>query len=187
MTNYPNWFSHQEHVFARHLSKWANKPNLEFLQIGTFTGDASVYLLDEILTNETSTLTDVDTWEGSDEPAHKAMDFQDVFNTYKKKVSGYNNVKQFHGTSDAFFAQNEKKFDFIYIDGDHTSKQVLIDAENALRVTNIGGIIAFDDYGWGMQFPIELRPKQAIDQFLYTNKDQLQLLEIDYQVWVRVR
>eukprot|EP00633_Aureoumbra_lagunensis_P007093 CAMPEP_0197306962 /NCGR_PEP_ID=MMETSP0891-20130614/4347_1 /TAXON_ID=44058 ORGANISM="Aureoumbra lagunensis, Strain CCMP1510" /NCGR_SAMPLE_ID=MMETSP0891 /ASSEMBLY_ACC=CAM_ASM_000534 /LENGTH=396 /DNA_ID=CAMNT_0042789867 /DNA_START=60 /DNA_END=1247 /DNA_ORIENTATION=+ len=38
-------------------------------------------------------------------------------------------------------------FDFIYIDGDHSSSQVLTDAVLAFRLLRTGGIMAFDDYG----------------------------------------
>jgi predicted O-methyltransferase YrrM len=186
MTNYPNWFSHQDYVFAKHLAPLANAKNINVLQIGTFTGDASVWLLKNILTDQTSLLTDVDTWLGSDEPAHKGMDFEDVYLTYFSKVSKFSNVNSFKGTSDEFFAENEETFDFIYIDGDHTSQQVLKDAENALKILRPNGILAFDDYGWGRQFAPELTPKPAIDEFLYIHKEEFEVLEFEYQVWVRL-
>ncbi len=72
---YPNWFQ-QEAVkfFNNYLNDYRDQSNLEFLQIGTYTGDASVWLRENVLTNPTSYLTDVDTWEGSDEAVHKEWD-----------------------------------------------------------------------------------------------------------------
>ena len=48
-------------------------------------------------------------------------------------------------TSDAFFAQNSRRFDVIFIDGLHEYAQVRRDCLNALDVLNDGGWIAFHD------------------------------------------
>ena len=36
-------------------------------------------------------------------------------------------LSKFKMTSDNFFNQNNKKFDFVYVDGDHSKDQVLKD------------------------------------------------------------
>jgi predicted O-methyltransferase YrrM len=38
------------------------------------------------------------------------------------------------------------KFDFIYIDGDHTAKGTISDAIRAFSLLKEGGIMIFDDY-----------------------------------------
>lgn len=50
-------------------------------------------------------------------------------------------------TSDEFFAQvhPDKKFDIIFIDGDHNHKQVLKDIENSLRHLSHNGTIIMHD------------------------------------------
>ena len=40
-------------------------------------------------------------------------------------------------TSDQFFAQNNKKFDFIFIDGMHTYEQVHVDIKNSIKVLKL--------------------------------------------------
>ena len=68
MTEYPNWFAQTaQNNFTTYLSEYAGKPNLRFLQLGVYTGDASVWLCNNILTDKSSILIDVDTWKGSDE------------------------------------------------------------------------------------------------------------------------
>jgi hypothetical protein len=52
----------------------------------------------------------------------------------------------FRGTSDAFFAQNDQKFDVIFIDGLHQYHQVHQDAVNAINCIKKGGWIAFHDF-----------------------------------------
>jgi hypothetical protein len=89
---YPNWFDGQKYNFENHLTRFKDKPNLRFLQVGVYTGDASEWLLTNILTNPSSTLIDVDTWEGSDELEHKSISFSDVYEFYKKRMEPYENV-----------------------------------------------------------------------------------------------
>ncbi len=48
-------------------------------------------------------------------------------------------------TSDAFFATNTEKFDFVFIDGLHTYEQARRDVVNSLRFLEPGGIIAIHD------------------------------------------
>ncbi len=47
--------------------------------------------------------------------------------------------------SDEFFAQNDEKFDIIFIDGDHRWQQVIRDMDNALKVLSEGGTILMHD------------------------------------------
>ena len=65
MTEYPNWFSYVYPNFRDFLFDLAGKDDLRFLQLGVFTGDASVWMLENILTGSNCQLHDVDTWEGS--------------------------------------------------------------------------------------------------------------------------
>ena len=81
---YPNWFNHTaKDNFEKFLIPLAGQENLKFLQLGVYTGDASIWMLENISNIQ---LTDVDTWQGSDEDAHKSMDFDDVYKTYTDKI-----------------------------------------------------------------------------------------------------
>lgn len=184
--DYPNWFAcYADDFFARHLSHLAGKPDLRFLQIGAFTGDASVWLLDNVLTGPGARLIDVDTWQGSDEPEHEPFDWADVERTHAAKV-GFRGEK-FHGTSEQFFVRRHGAFDFIYIDGDHTAAGVLSDAVHAFEALKPGGLLAFDDYQWKPypDAPAHLAPGMAIDTFTACYQDRLDILESGLQVWVR--
>ena len=55
------------------------------------------------------------------------------------------NQRIFTGTSDEFFARNERMFDIVLIDGDHTEAQFLRDALNSLKFLNPGGTIVAHD------------------------------------------
>lgn len=183
---FPNWFVGQQYNFEAQLAHLKGKPNLKFLQIGAYTGDASVWLCENILRNPTSTLIDVDTWSGSGESEHSNINFDKVYSYYTQRTSVYNKVIQLKMTSDQYFAgDNAADFDFIYIDGDHTAAQVARDADSAWKLLKAEGILAFDDYGWGKDLPPDTTPKPAIDNFLQEHTGEYTQLVDSYQVWIK--
>ena len=186
MAEYPNWFVSTAAVenFKRHLTEFKGKP-VDFLQIGAYTGDASKWMLEEILSHPDSTLTDVDTWEGSDEAMHESMDFDDVFKTYIDKVGKHSNLTYCQETSAEFFQHNKKLYDFIYIDGDHTAFGVMKDLMSAYSCLKSGGIIACDDYGWSEGKGNYYDPRPAIDAFFNITRDRFSIIEIGWQVWFK--
>jgi predicted O-methyltransferase YrrM len=189
MTNYPNWFAATaQENFATYLEEFKGKPNLRFLQLGVFTGDATVWLCNNILTDESSKLIDVDTWEGSDEESHAEMDFSDVFQTYKDKVKDLPVVSVVSDTTKYLIRQMDnyiESYDFIYIDADHTTANVLMDAMLSWPLLKPGGIMAFDDYTWGRNLPPSQTPRPGILLFTERNKDKIETLVINSQYWIK--
>ena len=186
-TEYPNWFKQTaEDNFKAQLTPLAGKFNLRFLQIGAFTGDATVWLVDNILTQANSVLEDVDIWSGSDEEEHKAMDWADVERVYDSRIAFRPNVIKYKMDSREYLRSvEEPTFDFIYIDGDHTAEGVLQDAVLAWRLLKVGGIIAFDDYLWTDPRGIEYQPGWSIDTFVGIVKDDSEVLISNTQVWLK--
>jgi predicted O-methyltransferase YrrM len=183
---YPNWFKPHSKNFEYGLSRYSQIPNLNFLQIGAYTGDASEWILENILTDPTSTLTDVDTWEGSDEPVHKSFNWSDLESFYDKRMSKFSNIKKYKGRSLEYLQSCNEEFDFIYIDGDHTAEGVYQDAVYSFPLLKRYGILAFDDYQWKHDTKnIELEPKLGIDKFLEENKDNVEIIINNYQVWIK--
>jgi hypothetical protein len=181
---FPNWFEGQKYNFEEHLERYKDKPNLRFLQLGAYTGDASVWLCDNILTGEGSLLRDVDTWQGSDEREHKSIDFNEVFKTYIAKT--FEKPRSYHEmTTKEFFTLTKfGKYDFIYVDANHTADAVASDAEYSWELLKKGGILAFDDYMWGQDMKPELTPRPAIDNFLEFHEGEYNILTKEYQVWI---
>ena len=185
---YPNWFaSYAVAYFDKHLSKFKDQENLNYLQIGAFTGDASLWLMQNVLTGKGSVLTDVDTWQGSDEEVHHKMDFTDVEKTYDWKTKDYHRIIKAKMPSLRFFTDLDEVaiYDFIYIDGDHTAQAVFYDAINGWKALKPGGIMAFDDYLWGAELPLEKRPQPAIDLFVTLLKEEMELIDSGSQIWIR--
>jgi hypothetical protein len=187
--DWPDWFTGQypETYFAKHLMQFAGKPNLRFLQIGAYTGDASIWLIENVLTDLTSQLIDVDTWAGSDEPAHEGLDWDAIYSYYRHRVSFFGNLLPQRFTSDEFFRINPPPFDFVYIDGSHETHQVLRDAINADTYLNPGGIIAFDDYQWYEEGNTRNVPGPAIDAFVRCMENTYDVIDTGQQVWLQKR
>lgn len=189
MTDYPNWFElTAQYNFEAFLTPLAGKDDLKFLQLGVFTGDASVWLAKNILTGKGCWLIDVDTWKGSDELDHKSMDFDDVYEVYKTKTKIYKTIKHFKSTTTWFLSSVRKDpdYDFIYVDADHTTVGVILDAELAWPQLKSGGIMGFDDYTWGhASGDPRLAPQVGIDLFLHRHQGDYELLAKNAQVWIK--
>lgn len=191
MTDYPNWFAQiAQHNFEQFLLPEAGKYNLNYLQLGCFTGDASVWLCENVLFGEDSLLYDVDTWAGApNEPIQTQMDFDDVYATYKSKVLPYENIIEYRITTQEFLlnnSDNNNLFDFVYVDAHHTSASALLDCELSWPLLKPGGIMAIDDYEWQHPDgdPIHA-PKLGILMFLDRHEGEFDTLAINQQCWIR--
>lgn len=187
MRIWPDWFhnSAAEQCFERYLLPSAGWPNFQALQIGAYCGDASEWLLTNVLTDRHAWLVDVDTWEGSNEVGHQSIDFAEVKAFYDERMRRFSHVGRFQGTSDQYFAQQPSGFDFIYIDGSHQTEQVLRDAVNADQYLKVDGILAFDDYLWWEYNNARDVPGPAIDAFIRCYEKRYEVLEKSAQVWLR--
>ena len=128
--------------FTEELQAYAGLPDLSFLQIGAYTGDASEWLLTNVLTHSTSVLVDVDVWDDeiSVWPGEKRE------NEYDQKVASFSNCIKVKLSSKEFFSVNSRKFDVVYIDGGIWNSQTYWDGVMALNCLKQGGILIFDDY-----------------------------------------
>ena len=190
MATYPNWFAiTAEYNFNTYLAEFKDKPNLKFLQLGVFTGDATVWLCNNILTDKSSKLIDVDTWEGADgEPVQEEMDWADVYQVYQEKVKDLPVVSVVSDTHKYLIRQLDNfigAFDFIYIDADHTTVGVLLDAELSWSLLKSGGVMAFDDYTWGRNLPPSKTPRPGILLFTERHKEEIDTLVINSQYWIK--
>lgn len=181
---YPNWFETNgaKQNFEFFLEGMKDAP-VTMLQVGAFTGDASKWLLEHVLTNPDSVLVDVDTWGGSDEEAHEKLDFSEVEKIYDEKVSNFKNIRKYKMTSEEFFDKNDRIYDFIYIDGSHTALDVFNDGISAWDCLNEGGIIAFDDYTWDGGKGDFLNPRDGIDGVFVTHMKDMVILHCGTQAW----
>lgn len=188
---YPNWFKQiAQHNFEQFLLPLAGKDDLKFLQLGVFTGDASVWLCTNVLTGKGSYLTDVDTWEGAaNEPVQEQMDFDDVYATYSSKVKDLP-VTPVTMRSDEYLLRVRSVFlesyDFIYVDAHHTSASAFLDSELSWPLLKPQGILAIDDYEWLHPDGVDIHaPKIGIHMFLDRHEGEYEELIRNQQLWIR--
>lgn len=188
---YPNFFAAvgAPVFFARNLGPYRGQP-IRCLQIGAYTGDATEWMLENVLTHEDAVLFDVDPWTGSDEPVHHQLDWKSVEDTYLQRHkdaidSGKLQVRKM--TSDEFFNSEDGRqgFHFIYIDGNHEAAQVLKDGLNAIYRLGVGGIVAFDDYLWTLGKGLWADPKPAIDAIYYCHSNKFEVIDKGEQIWLK--
>jgi len=186
--NFPKWFYDNAtvHDFENGLAELKGKKNLKFLQIGVFTGNASVWLLQNILTDPSSLLVDIDPWCGN-LPHESNYNWDDIQEAYKEQTTSYSKKLQSHKafSGDWLKANREVKYDFIYIDGDHLPESVTLDADLSWDLLKSDGILAFDDYEWDHPDGTDKNPKPAIDVWLAKHENEIEIFRKGWQVWIR--
>jgi hypothetical protein len=166
--------------WSTHLGEFSGKPNITALEIGSYEGRSALWFLANILTHETSSITCVALFEGH---------IDSIFDGNVNASGLEHKITKLKGDSKLVVRDLKKSFDFVYIDGSHVAKDVLIDAVLTWDLLKPGGIIIFDDYGF-VRAPSDnpsqaLIPKPAIDAFLLAFRHHIEVLHQDYQVIVR--
>lgn len=184
-----DWFSQHIPQWTKDLSKFAGKPNLTFLEVGTFEGRAAVWLLQNILTHPTGSIDCLDNWsfqaQGTKGLKLDTSSMESNFD-YNMQVLGRPiNIQKMSGDSQSILRKLPTgAYDFIYIDGAHNAAAVLEDAVLSWGLLNVGGIMTFDDYLWSAA-PNQLdRPKMAIDAFLSVFQGKYKLITKQSQVTI---
>jgi len=88
-------------------------------------------------------------------------------------------------TSNEFFMTNSKKYDLIFVDGDHSSNQVKIDINNSWNILNKGGYLILDDYMWWFYKDLKKNPSSSINNFIVNNNSEISSLKIWQQVIIK--
>lgn len=187
-----NWFDAKaEKNFGKFLLKYKGKPGLKFLEIGCFEGKATLWLLQNILTDNTCKIVCIDPFQEYDvlKRALKGINYGNFYETFKNNTKGYENkvITIIGRSQDVLMKDNMRRetFDFIYIDGSHRSPDVIQDAILSFGLLKKGCIMIFDDYRKDIcsdsKDSIEF-PKLAIDCFLNIFRKEIKTLLSEYQV-----
>jgi len=163
--------------------------NSEGVEIGVWKGETSKLFL-----KKTKLLHLVDPWsadvyKGDNENGN----FDDYLNKYSRLVGSnkekdfnnyyenvYENVKNrfsqcevkiYRETSTSFFSHFKNKVDWIYIDGSHFYKDVLLDLQNSYNIIKKNGLLAGDDY-WSVKPGV----MKAVDKFATDYNLKLQII-----------
>lgn len=157
------------------------------LEIGTFRGDSALWMLQNIFTGAAATYTCIDPFTGSAEHAANGVDCSDNERVAREVLAPFADrctiIKGY--SQDTLPMLGFRKFDFIYVDGDHTAPSVMRDAVMGFELLKVGGIMIFDDYGWKTMPNLLDRPQVAIDYFTHTYTRRLRVLHKGWQVAIK--
>lgn len=187
------WFSSKE---LTEIFNSFPKKQINFLEIGSFEGESTVWFIENVLTNENSKITCIDPWT-------KYNQDNDSFNSYNKETTEWDfsnhkktflyNIKEtgfehkvsvIEGLSHEqlpILINNGEIYDVIYIDGNHTSAFVLTDAIMSWFLLKKGGMMIFDDYLWGHSEKTS-SPKIGIDSFIKSFQDYIDIKHNKYRL-----
>jgi predicted O-methyltransferase YrrM len=191
-----------DYQYTKDWFQWAPKvweqliPHLparkHFLEIGSFEGRSAVWTVENMM-EDGGEIYCIDTWEGGSEHVNGEMEGAELrFDQNMELITGNyieRKVSKCKGLSTTWLpalAQEKLLFDFIYIDGSHLAKDVLVDACMSWPLLKKDGFIVFDDYAWKPPgFTLLQRPKLAVDSFVNMFEDELIVAHSGYQLIVR--
>ena len=177
------WFLDSE--IKNILENFLNKSNEnKILEIGCFEGLSSVFFADNFIDNQTSNLTCVDPFLNISNNDHYNFLQNNEENNFDYNISICKNSDKItiHKiTSDIFFNNNNKTFNFIYIDGCHEPDFIKRDMENSFNCLEKNGIMWMDDYAGGDGIQI----RNTINEFIEKYKDKCEIIHCGYQLAIK--
>ncbi len=192
-----DWFSNNAPVWKQLLQQTVPS---SFLEIGSYEGRATCFLIHEIASQRPMEIHCIDTWEGGVENDPTIMgDVERRFdhNVAEAIASAAHPVafRKHKALSSLALAEllaggRRGSFDFVYVDGSHQAPDVLLDAVLGFQLAKVGGVIVFDDYLWplersGAQNHYNM-PKPVVDAFVNIYQRKLDVYKAPlYQLYVQ--
>lgn len=182
----PRWFKKRggQENFEHVLTQFAGKP-FSYLEIGVFSGDSISWVAKNVLTHPESVAYGVDPWAPMKN--RDAVNIEGVYQRARQATEEFAKVTLFRDYSFRFLRKCRKKFDVIYIDGDHYAPFVLEDSVLSWALLEPGGYMIWDDYN--LKRKNKLVVDTAVQAFLscFVEGDTYERVELpnDYQFCVR--
>ena len=166
-------------------------PNPKILEVGTYTGvtiiniaklfpNAFCFAVDNFSLEETELQSCRDLYGEN-------FSLQDVKSAFLSNTEGENITLIENDSTIALrdFIDKEEIFDFIYVDGSHTSLDTVIDLVLAWLLLPINGILAIDDYQYTPPGNSGDTPRQAVDCFLRKFDGEYTVLSKGYRMFLQ--
>ena len=183
------------HWHDQHSIAWSElvhyNPPKRYLEIGIYEGASMAWI--SLNSPETKHITGCDPWLSENEHSNTDMmeieqrfkqNLQELKRSYPSKI--YNIHKQPSLIALTQLMARSETFDWIYIDGNHTSDAVLLDITLSWRLLNNKGMMILDDYAWPTQDQDPRNcPRLAIDAFLKIHKDYTVWPQSGYQMIIQ--
>ncbi len=165
-------FSFQIELWLKHLQPLAEKAGVQALEVGSFEGMTTCWLVDHVFTEPEDHVTCV------------APQFLKTFASNLERAEADHRVTLLEGPVHAYLETLEAEtYDLINIqDRCKEAEHLYLDATLAWKGLKAGGMLLFKDYGWrGAKDPRQA-PKVGIDNFLRSVKGQFKILHQGYQL-----
>jgi glycosyltransferase involved in cell wall biosynthesis len=184
-----DWFSNNVPIWETELHRFVNVPDLRVLEIGSWEGRSTCWLIDNLLTHPSARITCIDTFEGGVEnkvafETGYLQTIEERFDFNMTQTGCPEKVRKMVGKSQEILRSLiPNSFHLVYIDGSHVASDVLEDTLLTWGLVKLGGVLVFDDYGFNFAPEItENPPRVAIDAFINTFSSKIKLLHQGYQV-----
>jgi hypothetical protein len=178
------WFKNNAFYWDIFFNKFSlYRKKLQILEIGSFEGYSSVFFLKNF---KNSKLSCVDMWKNNQE--QKEFNMNKIEKTFDKNTYIYKkNLLKFKQSSDLFFKKNcnKKKFDIIYVDGDHFYKTVFRDLTNSYYVLKKNGLMIIDDLQYNFYKNPNYNPISSIVIFLTIFYKEIKILKVTNQIIIK--
>lgn len=183
-----NWFTSVIPTFEMALKDLKGKPNLNYLEIGSFEGRSTLWMLENILTDESCRVTSIDDFSG-DNIYNKGKILTDgLKERFLSNLAPHKGkYRLLEGSSQKILRKEfeDDTFDIVYVDGGHEAHETLLDAVYSIPLLKVGGYILFDDYTWNINnLPDHKIPKIAIDAFMSCLKTQFRVVMVTWKTVV---
>jgi len=120
-------------------------PHCEYLEIGTWRGESVANMADL-----TANCTTISLSETEMRDIGLPEDFIKVHGFFSKELSNVNHI--YHSSLNFDFSSLGRKFDIIFIDGDHSYDSVKSDTQNVFDLLkNDSSIVVWHDYGFSSE------------------------------------
>jgi predicted O-methyltransferase YrrM/GR25 family glycosyltransferase involved in LPS biosynthesis len=185
-------------TFVEMLSNFITYNSCEILEIGTFAGTSVIGML-QYLPNANATT--IDPWvsyvekecatEINTSSLEKIleMNVEKIFYENILKAGFKEKVTAIKGDSTFVLIdliKQNKRFDFIYVDGSHKAIDCYIDCLLSWQLLNDNGIMSIDDYLYKISLNDEFENVQkGVDHFLEKIKGQYTILEKGYRIFIK--
>lgn len=137
-----DWFSGHIPNWERWLEDLRGRPGLRTLEIGSFEGRSTRWMLQHVLTDPSSRIECIDLFL----PDGLHGDYRQRFRANLAPWS--QQVIERQGPSFEQLRIVEGPYDVVYVDGWHSAFGALADGVMAWPLLKTGGVMIFDDYRW---------------------------------------